>query len=314
MTKHVFWWVVVLWIAGCAAPPWVPARPPPPSAPVPGVRHETGFFSGAGGVRIFEQSWHPMGPVRAALVIQHGLKSYSGAYAEFANRLARRGYAVYGLDMRGHGRSAGRRATLDNFEDLVNDLATVVNQVLAEEKGHPVFVLGHSVGGAVVTLYVLERRPPIAGLILLAPAIRIDRMPLEAAATPLVATLLPNLPLVDVPDEAFSRSPEVVRSMGRDPLIYHPAGPARTAAGLLAALEKIWTHADELDVPLLVLHGTADQATDPRGSAELVRRARSKDRTLLLYRGLRHDLIHEPEHEQIMQDIEGWLDRHAPPL
>jgi alpha-beta hydrolase superfamily lysophospholipase len=299
-------------LVGCA-PPSLPARPPrTPTPAVTGVEHETDFFTDAGDVTIFEQSWRPDGAVRGAVVIQHGLKSYSQHYAPLANRLAKQGFAVYALDMRGHGRSAGPRATLDDFEALVADLAHVVEEARDREGDVPVFVVGHSFGGAVVTLYALERRPAIAGLILLAPALRVDRLPIEAAATPIAALLTPNAPAVDVPDAYFSRSPAVVEEMGNDPLIYDPPGPASTAGALLRALETIWAHADELEVPLLALHGTADRATDPRGSVEMVRRARTDDKTLLLYRGLRHDLVREPEREQVMQDIERWLGRHAP--
>ena len=214
--------------------------------------------------------------------------------------------------MRGHGRSAGARATLDDFGDFVSDLSSFVERVRTRENGRPVFVMGHSVGGAVVTLYAAEKRPQIAGLLVLAPAIRVDRMPFEAAVTPFAGTLTPNAPVLDVPDSAPSRDPNVVADMGKDPLIYHPPGPARTARGFLEALQTIWAHVDEIDVPLLALHGTANTATDPRGSAELVRRARTKDKTLLLYRGLFHDLVREPERVQVMEDVEDWLDRHAP--
>jgi len=172
--------------------------------------------------------------------------------------------------------------------------------------------MGHSVGGAVVTLYTLSRKPDLAGLILLAPALRVDRPPFEAAATPLAAALSPNLAVLDVPDEQFSRSPEVVAEMGRDPFIHHPPGPARTAGALLDALARIWEHAEEMSVPLLSLHGTADRATDPRGSVEMVKRARSKDRKVLLYDGLYHDLVREPERVQVMEDIEAWLEERLP--
>lgn len=300
----------LLW--GCA-PPELPARPPEPAPASNGhAAHETGMFSGVHGTRLFEQSWHPAGEPRGVLVIHHGLKSHSEHYAELATRLVDVGFAVYAYDMRGHGRSAGRRASLDDFEDLAADLASFVSRVRAREGQAPIFVMGHSVGGAVVTLYTVEYQPPISGLIVLAPAIRIDRSPIEAAATPLTASLLPNLPVVDVPDEDFVRSPAMRADMARDPLIYHPAGPARTAAGLIEALEKIWAGADEIDVPLLALHGTADKATDPRGSVELVRRVRSKDRKLLLYRGLYHDLVREPEKHQVMSDLQNWLVAHAP--
>lgn len=293
------------------APPTMDARPEAPDS-AGSVQHETRITNGVHDTPLFEQSWRPAGKPRAALVIHHGLKSYSDHYGELAGRLVARGFAVHAYDMRGHGHSAGPRATLDDFEDLVTDLSNFVERVRAREENVPIFVMGHSVGGAVVTLYTVERRPNIAGLVLLAPAIRVDRMPLEAAFTPLTATLLPNLPVVDVPDEYFSRSPAIVEEMGKDPFIYHPPGPARTAGALLEALEKVWAGADTIDVPIFALHGTVDKATDPRGSVEIVRRARSTDKTLKLYPGLVHDLVREPEKERVMRDLEEWFEHHAP--
>lgn len=300
---------------GCAAPPYVGLRQWQGSAQASSQEHgshRTGSFEGHGGLPLFEQSWHPEGTPRAVLVVHHGLKDHSTRYGDFAARLVGRGIAVYGFDMRGHGHSAGRRATLDDFDQNLGDLQVFMDRVRAREPGRPVFLLGHSVGGAVVTLFTLERRPNLAGLIVMAPAIRVDRAPIEAAATPIAGALTPNFGAVDVPDEFFSRSPEVRREMASDPLVYHPTGPARTAAALVGAIARVWAAADTLDTPVLGLHGTADRATDPRGTAELVRRARTTDRTLHLYRGLYHDLIHEPERDQVMGDVERWIDAHLP--
>ena len=299
-----------LGLIGCASPTYFPLRPLAASAPTPTVEHATGTFQGRGGVELFEQSWRPNTAPRAVLVVMHGLKDHSTRYGDFAQRLVARGFAVHAFDMRGHGHSSGRRATFDSFDDLTGDLAIFMDRVRQREPGAPVFLLGHSVGGAIVTLYSLQRRPALAGLVVLAPALRVDRMPVEAAATPIAAVLLPNFPVVDTPDADFSRDPTVVREMGADPLVYHSIGPARSAAALIDAIGHIWERADELDVPLLGLHGTADRLTDPRGTADLVRRARTRDRTLLLYRGLVHDLLHEPEREQVMSDIERWLEAH----
>ena len=300
----------------CSAPPTLALRPLAParaSDVTAGVDHRTGAFRGTGGVMLFEQSWRPVGArPRAVLVIHHGLKSHSAHYAELAGRLVARGFAVHAYDMRGHGRSAGQRATLGDFADLTADLDLFLRRVRRAEPGLPVFLAGHSVGGAVVTLYTLEYRPALAGLLLLAPALRVDQPPIAAGAAGVAGALTPSFPAVDVPDELFSRSEAVRRDMARDPLIYHPPGPARTARGLTRALVRIWARAGELDVPLLGLHGTADRATSPRGTAELVRRARTGDRTLLLYRGLYHDLVREPERDQVMTDIERWLERRTP--
>lgn len=301
--------VLLLVVTGCAPEVLSVRLPPAPAADDPA--HETETFQGARSTLLFGQSWHPKGPARAVVVIHHGLKSHSAHYDAFARRLVDLGFAVYAYDMRGHGRSAGRRASLDDFDDLLDDLSTFLTRVRARETA-PMFLVGHSVGGAVVTLHLATRRPPLAGAVLLAPALRVDAPPIQAGAASLFATLGPNVPAVDVPDEAFSRDPETVADMGRDPLIYHPPGPARTAGGLLRALERVWAHPDAIALPLLVLHGTADRATDPRGSAELVHRVRSSDRTLLLYRGLYHDLFHEPERDQPIGDVISWLTKHAP--
>jgi acylglycerol lipase len=295
----------------CAPPSGGFTPPTSPPRVIGSIRHETGSFIGAHDTKLFEQSWHPEGSARAVLVIHHGLKSHSQHYEELAVRLAKSGIATYAYDMRGHGRSAGQRATLDDFQDLVSDLALFVSNVRAREKGQPLFVLGHSVGGAVVILHQIERKPAIAGLIVLAPAIRVDRMPIEAALTPFTATLFPNLPVVDVPDQDFARSEAVRAEMAKDPLLYHPPGPASTATALLEALRIVWSRANELDVPLLGMHGTADKATDPRGTRELVQRARSRDKQLLLYRGLYHDLVREPERVQVMEDIQSWLEHRV---
>jgi acylglycerol lipase len=306
--------VAALLLGACSGPPRVGARPMRAPDEVRGVARTAGLFRATGGITLFEQSWRPStGEPRAVVVIHHGLKSHSSLYDWFARRLVARGYAVHAFDMRGHGRSAGQRASLDDFDDLTADLDLFLARVRRREPGRPIFLAGHSVGGAVVTLYTLERRPALAGLIVMAPAIRVDQPPIAAAGARIAGALLPNLPVVNVPDEHFSRSPGFVRAMGRDPLIHHDVGPARTAAALTRALARIWPRAGELDVPLLGLHGTADQATSPRGTAELVRRARTRDRTLLLYRGLYHDLLHEPEREQVAADIERWIERRLTP-
>jgi acylglycerol lipase len=300
-------------LAGCASPPTLGMRPPEhPASAARGESHRTGSFRGSDGVELYQQSWHPRGTARAALVIHHGLKDYSDRYADLARRLTGRGIAVYAYDMRGHGRSAGMRASLDSLETTADDLALFVASVREREPGRPIFLLGHSIGGAIVALFATERRAPLAGLIVMSPALRVDRLPFEVASTPVAGALLPNFPAVDTPDAQFSRSPDVVRAMATDPLIYHPVAPARTGAGLVRALGAIWGDVESFDTPLLGMHGTDDRITDPRGTAEFVRRVRARDTTLFLYRGLYHDLLHEPERDQVMGDLEHWIVERLP--
>ncbi len=303
---------VCLLALGCA-PPQRAAKLPAATGEAPGATHSQALFEASDGAQLYRQSWKPRGAPRAALVIQHGLKSHSGDYAAFAQSLAARGFAVYAADLRGHGHSSGQRATLDDFDQLVGDLQQTVTLARREvPQPRPVFLMGHSVGGALSALYAEQHGAELSGLVLLAPALRVDRMPIEAAATPFVGTLLPNAPLVDVPNAWFSRNPARVAEMDESDLVYQPAGPARTGVALLEALEYVWAHPQKIQMPLLALHGTADRATDPRGTVEIVERASSQDKRLVLYRGLYHDLLHEPEQAQVAQDLTDWFEQHVP--
>ena len=309
--------VPLLLLSGCAESPYFTIRdaqpaPPPPAADVP---HQAGAFAGKDGVKLYQQSWHPAGPPRAALVIVHGLKDHSDHYAAAATALARHGYAVYSFDLRGHGRSEGHRVWVDSFEDYLGDLDALLVRVRAAEPQAPLFLFGHSMGGAIITRYTLERRPALAGLILSGPALKpgADLSSFLIAITRVLGTLTPKLAVLKLENRWFSRDPAVVAGMDQDPLVYNKPGPARTAAELLSTLRFIQDHMAALATPVLLLHGTADHLTNPDGSRELYARARAGDKTLKIYDGFYHDLLHEPEKAVVLADITRWLDAHTEP-
>ena len=278
------------------------------------VGREELTFAGTGEVQLYAQHWRPRaGAVRGVLVIHHGLADHSARYAGLAERLARAGYAVWALDMRGHARSAGPRIRFDRIDDLVGDLERFVALVRTREPGAPLFVLGHSLGGLVTALYAIERRPEVAGVVLSAPGIAFDLPAFGAGALRFASALAPNAPLLTVEHRDFSASAEVIADLKRDPLIEAPKGPARSSRSALDGAARVWAHPERLVAPLLALHGTADKVTAPIGSRDLVARAGGADRTLRLYDGLNHDLLHEPAGgaERVAADLVAWLDAHT---
>lgn len=258
--------------------------------------------------------------VRAIVVIIPGLKDYAAHYADFATKLVARGYDVVSFDLRGHGHSSGPRVSPRRWRDYVDDAQRVIAEAQARQV--PVYVFGHSMGGAIATLATLEIQKgmkiahdsfsvlpgDVVGLILSAPALAVDASPLLLAATRMAGALTPGAKALDLPNEDFSSDPAIVKAMDRDPLIEQGPGPARTAAGLIEGMREIWERADELAVPLLALHGTRDSLTAPSGSRELVRAAGSADKTLKIYEGFYHDLLHEPKGGVVADDILAWLD------
>ena len=276
------------------------------------IEHSEDRFQGQNNTSLFSQSWRSKSvPEKAVLVILHGLKDHSSRYSELAVKAAQRGFAVHAFDMRGHGNSGGKRAYVNKFSDLVDDLATFVKNLKSKNPGLPVFGFGHSMGCTTMTLASVNNAIGFQGIILSAPALLPGEgiSPLLVRITGILGRLIPNLPLMKLPNEQFSRDPIVVRMMYADPLIYNKNGPVRTAAQLLNAMAKIQREMEKFSMPVLIIHGTADKLANPAGSKQLAERAKSADKTLKLYPGLVHDLVHEPEKSQILSDIIEWLEK-----
>jgi alpha-beta hydrolase superfamily lysophospholipase len=299
--------------AACGRPP-VAARPdvpPPPALAAEATRSVATLASPVDRTALVVQTIAPAaGEVRAVLVVQHGLKDHVDNYAELAGLLAARGFATVGGDLRGHGRSAGPRVVVDDFDDYVADLGAVVAHARAAYPGRPVFLFGHSMGGVIATRYA-EAHDDLAGLILSAPALGLMVGPLTVATATVGAATTPNLPMLATPHDDISSNPEVVAALDRDPLVAQGNGPVHTALEMALADEAAWAAIDRLAMPLLLLHGTADALTAPAATREVYRRAPAADKTFRIYDGLAHDLLHERAKAQVQGDVVAWLDDHA---
>ncbi|MBN2580056.1 MAG: lysophospholipase [Pirellulales bacterium] len=268
------------------------------------------YFIGRGGVRLYFQGWLPEGPRKATVAVIHGIDEHSGRYARLARRLNTHGYAVYGFDLRGHGRSSGERAWIASFEDFLDDAEAFLQRVRQEAPELPLFLLGHSMGGEVAVWLVLTRYPSLSGLILSAPALRTGGkvFPLLRRLARLVSRIFPRLRLTRLGYRFMSRDPEVIENFRTDPLVNHGKFPVRTGAEILRIMGEIQRRGGQVRLPLLVLHGTGDFVTDYRGSREFYERAASPDKTLRLYDGLYHEIFSEPERDQVIGDVISWLD------
>lgn len=301
--------VALLAVSACVNVPYTPNRRTAPPQPE-GVQHTEERFDGEKGLKILEQRWIPQDP-KAVLVVVHGLKDYSDRYMELVRALTADHVAVYALDLRGHGDSEGHRVWVDDFDDYVQDVEHVVRDAQFTFKGKPVFLMGHSMGGAIATRLVVKDQTRVDGLILSAAALKAGVGGGTRFMVGVFGTIAPTLAVLELDDSKFSRDPAVTASIAQDPMIFDGKGPARTAAQLLRTISENEEHFRDIKVPLLVLHGEKDEVTPPEGSKTLVGLAASQDKTLKLYPNLVHDLVHEPEKQQVIADIQAWIDAHA---
>ena len=274
---------------------------------------ETGErVEGANGLRIFFRSLRPKEAPRAVMVIVPGFNAHSGYYGWVAEQFVANGLAVYAVDLRGRGESDGERFYVDDFEDYVRDVEAVVNVARSRDSGLPFFLLGHSAGGVVSCLYTLDHQAELAGLICESFAHELPAPDFALAVFKGLGNLAPHAHIIHLPNERFSRDPKVVEAMNSDPLIAHETQPTRTMAALVRADERLKKEFPRIQLPLLILHGSADKNTRPSGSQHFYDMAGSADKTLKFYEGSFHDPLNDNEKGVVMQDIQGWIDSRLP--
>jgi alpha-beta hydrolase superfamily lysophospholipase len=259
-------------------------------------------------VKIHVRSWQPEPKPRAVIVICHGVNSHSGQYFWTGEQLAASGLAVYALDLRGRGRSDGERFYVEDVADYVSDVAATVTLARSRHPGIPVFLLGHSAGGVVSSVYVLENQAGLAGFICESFAFQVPAPGFALAAIKGVSHIAPRIPVLKLKNEDFSRDPRAVEALNSDPLTAHEVQPAITVAALVRADERLREEFPTITLPLLIMHGTDDKATVCHGSQFFYDTAGSKDKTLKLYEGHYHDLLNDIGKEGVMADIKSWID------
>ena len=268
-------------------------------------------IAGANELQIFVRSWRPSATPKAVVAICHGVKSHSGYYFWAAEQLVAAGYAVYALDLHGRGKSDGDRYYLEKFSDYTDDVDALMKLARSREPSLPVFLLGHSAGGVISSVYTLEHQSELAGFICESFAYQVYAPDFALAALKGLSHLAPHAHVLYLKNADFSRDPAAVRFMDEDPLIAHEAQPTRTVAQLVFADERLKREFNLIKLPVLIMHGTADKVTRPGGSQEFYDNVGSSDKTLKLYEGHAHDLLNDIGREDVMKEIIGWLDRHA---
>lgn len=269
-------------------------------------------FDGVGDLKIFFRIWAPDAAARGVVVIVPGFNSHSGYYSWVAEKLVQSNLAVYALDLRGRGKSEGERFYVEKFSDYVDDVAKFVALAKAQQPGVPVFLLGHSAGGVVACTYALEHQAQLAGLISESFAHQVPAPDFALAVLKGLAHVAPHTHVLKLKNEDFSRDPQLVAFMNADPLIADESQPTQTVAEMVRADERLKNEFSRITLPVLILHGTADKATKPSGSQLFYDRTGSSDRTLKLYEGHFHDLLNDIGKEQVLSDIETWIEARLP--
>lgn len=255
-------------------------------------------------------SFSPPGEIKAVIVLIHGMGEHFGRYKHVVDFFISIGYAVIGMDYRGHGISQGKRGHIPSYQQLMDDTELLLKKAGELFNGLPLIMYGHSLGGNIAANYVLRRHPALKGLIITAPYFKLAFNPpvWKVALSKIMSKILPALTLpTELELAALSKDQSVVDAYRNDPLVHdkisatffinvHPAG--------LYPIE----HAGELKTKTLAMHGLADRITSCHGTIAFAQ----KNPQMIepkLWDGLYHEIHNEKEKQQVFDHIAGWLEK-----
>ncbi len=265
------------------------------------------------GSTLFYQRWLPTGTTpRAILAIVHGFGEHSELYHHLGTFFAGRGYAVIALDLRGHGRSTGARGFIRHWADYREDVASLIELGNDVSSDAPVFLVGHSLGGLIAIDYAMLHPGGLRGLVAMGPALGEIGVPRYLVwLSRLLSRIWPSFSLdTHLNSAAMSRDPAAVARLEADPLV-HGRGTARLGTEVFQAIERVRKNAGKLCVPILIQHGEADTVAHPDGSREFFSDITIADKELRTYPGGFHNLFVDLNWEEVLEDIDGWIGRHA---
>ena len=247
------------------------------------------------------RDWDAAAPVKADLVLVHGLGEHSGRYARTGSLLAEAGYRVRGFDLLGFGASSGERADISRWSLYLDQVEGVIRSMRTE--GRPLILMGHSMGGLIALDYALAERPRPDLLILSSPALGGGKG-WQRSVAPFLARLFPTLQAPSqITGDQLSRDPKVGQAYFADPLVLTKTS-TRLGAFIFATQDRLLAGLGALDVPTLVIHGGQDRLV-PTASSEVLTSVEGLVRRV--FPDLRHETMNEPEGPEVVGEIIDWI-------
>ena len=271
--------------------------------------HSTGSFAGLRNTTIFTQQWTPESNTRAIILLVHGYAEHSSRYAHVAEHFNSLGYAVYALDLRGHGNSGGKPVAVTSFDDYVTDVKTYFDYVTNKFPQTPIILYGHSMGSLISLLFALKWQDKLAGLITTGTALYpAGDFPFASTALNLAGKLIPDARLVPALDAAgISHDPAVVNTYVNDQKVHGGAIRVRTAGELIQAAHRILPRLHDIHIPYLAVHGTEDPLCDVKAAHVIREKAPQATTTVKLFEGMYHEVHNEPDKDIVLETISDWI-------
>ena len=277
------------------------------------MKHSTFTFSALDGLQLFGQQWRPESAAQAHVLLVHGLGEHSSRYANIVAPLVEHRLWVHSFDLRGHGRSQGKRGHIRAWSDFRKDLEVYLRRVEREKADLPLFLYGHSLGSLIVLEALIREAVGPRGAILSGVALEPDGIgnPLQIMVAHVLSRFWPSFTLnTSLEAEMLSSISKVAIDYEEDPLV-HTKATARFATESMQAIERINRGLGHIQTSMLLLHGGQDKLTSLEGSKRVIDQLTVEDKELILYPGARHEPHNDQSQDAVSRDIIHWIMDHV---
>jgi alpha-beta hydrolase superfamily lysophospholipase len=276
------------------------------------MNYKSTAYASFDGMKLSGYIWEPKESPKAIINLVHGFGEYSERYDQWAMRFAEKGFLVHAIDYRGHGKSDGRRGHVNKFDDFLNDIEVLVKESKKLYPELPQYIYGHSLGGNIVTNYILKREHEFKGAIISSPWYKLS---FELSAFMLFIARIMNKIYPKFTQKstlgvnALTHDKNIVDSYITDALV-HEKISARMFFEIYKAGDWVLKNADKINLPILIQHGNDDNITSYKAGKEFAEKAvvLNKDVTYKEWPGLYHELHNELEKDEVFKLVADWLE------
>jgi alpha-beta hydrolase superfamily lysophospholipase len=271
------------------------------------------FFNGHGQVQLFFQAWEKQNP-EGHIVITHGHGEHSDCYQRVIEALKEKNWSIWAWDMRGHGRSEGKRGYASHFEDYILDYQIFLKLLFTQEKfkNKNVVLLAHSMGGLVQLQTLIEKpelqiQAQICSAPMLGVAVHVPAWKKLAAQVAL--SLAPQITLGnEITNDQITRDLEIIKEFETDALRHDRISPG-VYLGFEPSFKTVHENAQSITTPTLFLLPEEDPVVSTQSSLSFFEKISSTNKVLKTYgNGAKHEMFNDTHRLEVYHDLIQFLD------
>lgn len=276
------------------------------------MKRTEGFFKAYQNQELFYQSWKTNDDNEDIILVTHGMGEHSESYSVFCNGMLPGPYDIYAWDLRGHGRSEGKRGVA-SLREYVEDLQCFVRMIRSQEPNKNIYMLGHSMGGLILMEYLLKNpEENFKGVVFSSPllGISVEVPVVKDMAARMLVKFLPNVTLFnEINNEDLTHDLDIVESYEKDPLRHNQVCP-RLYLDFLDSFSDIRQRVKNLNYPVIMQLAGIDRLVSLPASREIFSLLGSEDKTKIVYDKMYHEIYNELDRDQVYKDLKEWLEKH----